>query len=185
MAAVDQLAGLSETMQMYLKTVHDIQARKGAARVTDIADTLGVRKASVTSALRNLSSRGLVNYTPYDVVTLTDAGASIAEQLDRRYSVLHDFLVGVLGIDPDTADTDACSLEHHLSETLYERLIGFIDYYQSCAEVKFRWEDSIGGFCPDRETEPGSSPAAGPAAPRSTNNGDASRHDRDDSDHSK
>ncbi|MFP3959310.1 MAG: metal-dependent transcriptional regulator, partial [Spirochaetaceae bacterium] len=107
MGAVDQLAGLSETMQMYLKTVHDIQARKGAARVTDIADTLGVRKASVTSALRNLSSRKLVNYTPYDVVTLTDAGASIAEQLDRRYSVLHDFLVGVLGIDPGTADTDA------------------------------------------------------------------------------
>lgn len=144
-----ELSGLSETMQMYLKTVHDIQVRKGAARVTDIAGALDVRKASVTSALRALSTRGFVNYAPYDVVTLTDAGLEIAEELDRRYTVLHNFFVDVLGIDPETADNDACNLEHHLSDTLYERLIGFIEYYESCADVKFRWEPKIGGFCPD------------------------------------
>ncbi|MFP4374342.1 MAG: metal-dependent transcriptional regulator [Spirochaetaceae bacterium] len=147
MAKTAGLFELSETMQMYLKTVHDIQVRKGAARVTDIAGALDVRKASVTSALQALSARGFVNYAPYDVVTLTDAGVEIAEDLDRRYAVLLNFFVDILGIDPQTADTDACSLEHHLSDTLYERLIGFIEYYQSCAEVKFRWQPEIGGFC--------------------------------------
>lgn len=136
-------------MQMYLKTVHDIQVQKGAARVTDIARALEVRKASVTSALRALSARGFVNYAPYDVVTLTASGTGLAEELDRRYTVLHNFFIDVLGIDPETADADACSLEHHLSDTLYERLIGFIEYYENCANVKFRWEPEIGGFCTD------------------------------------
>jgi len=154
MASVDALTELSETMQMYLKTVHDFQVQKGAARVTDIARALDVKKASVTSALRTLAGRGFVNYAPYDVVTLTGDGTAIAEELDRRYSVLHDFFVNVLGIDPETADADACSLEHHLSETLYERLIGFIEYYQTCANVKFRWEPEIGGFCADPDEKP-------------------------------
>ncbi len=149
METVGELTDLSEKMQMYVKTVHDIAAEKGAARVTDIARTLDVKKASVTSALKTLSSRGLVNYTPYDVVTLTEQGLQLAEELDRRYRVLHDFFVGILGIDPHTADMDACNLEHHLSETLHQRLVGFIEYYQTCTALKFRWDPNIGGFCAD------------------------------------
>jgi DtxR family Mn-dependent transcriptional regulator len=151
METVDALSELSETMQMYIKTVHDIQGVKGAARVTDIASALDVRKASVTSALRSLSERGLVNYAPYDVVTLTTTGLGIAEELDRRYQALHDFFVTVLGIDPETADKDACSLEHHVSETLHQRLVGFIEYYQTCTDVKFRWDPRLGEFCTDPE----------------------------------
>jgi DtxR family Mn-dependent transcriptional regulator len=126
------LTALSETMQMYIKRVHEIETIKGAARVTDIAAALDVKKASVTSALRNLSARGLVNYAPYDVVTLTEDGRQVAEELGRRYTALRDFFINVLGIDPDTAEKDACSLEHHLSETLYKRLISFIQCYQTC-----------------------------------------------------
>jgi DtxR family Mn-dependent transcriptional regulator len=151
MEVAESLGELSETMQMYIKTVHDIEGSKGAARVTDIATALEVKKASVTSALRNLSTRGLVNYTPYDVITLTDSGRRIAEELDRRYQALHDFFVTVLGIDPETADKDACSLEHHVSETLHQRLVGFIEYYQTCTDVKFRWDPRLGEFCTDPE----------------------------------
>jgi DtxR family transcriptional regulator, Mn-dependent transcriptional regulator len=143
------LASLSESMQMYLKAVHEIQLKKGAARVTDIAHQLHVQKGSVSVALRSLSSRGLVNYAPYDVVTLTDAGCELAEILDRRYGVLHDFLVSVLGIDPDAAHEEACELEHHISTQLNDRLIGFIEYYQHCTAAKFRWNPELGGFCPD------------------------------------
>lgn len=147
----EALTELSEQMQMYIKTVHEIQQIKGAARVTDIAAALDVKKASVTSALRSLSARDLVNYAPYDVVTLTDSGRALAEELGRRYAALHDFFVSVLGIDPETADRDACSLEHHVSDALHERLAGFIEYYQSCADIKFRWDPKTGGFCTDND----------------------------------
>lgn len=140
---------ISASMQMYIKSVYEIQRKKGAARVTDIARRVGVNKASVTSALRNLAKRGLLNYAPYDVVTLTDSGTRVAEGIQRRYQALKTFFTDVLGIDKDTADREACDLEHHLSPAIHERLVGFIEYYESCATTKFRWRSDAEGFCVD------------------------------------
>ena len=134
---------------MYIKSILAIQSAKGAARVTDIADAVGVNKASVTSALRNLAARKLINYAPYDIVTLTPSGERAARDVERRYQILRSFLTGVLGIDDHTARTDACALEHHVSRELYDRLVGFIDYYQNCATVKFHWDEALGHFCTD------------------------------------
>lgn len=146
-----RLESISETMQMYIKAIHDIQRAKGAARVTDIAARLGVRKGSVSVALKGLSERELVNYAPYDVTTLTEAGTRIAEQLDQRYDVLRGFFEEVLGLDASQADREACDLEHRVSELLLDRLVGFADYYEHCTASKFRWNPSLGGFCVDPE----------------------------------
>jgi len=147
------MKSLTETMQMYLKAIHEIQARKGAARVTDIASELGVKKGSVSVALRSLADRGLVHYAPYDVSTLTDDGRAIAEELDRRYRILCDFFESVLGIDGQSAHEQACDLEHHISGELHDRLVGFVEYYQTCAATKFRWNPDLGGFCVDPDDE--------------------------------
>lgn len=148
------LGSLSETMQMYLKTIHEIQAAKGAARVTDIAASLGVSKGSVTVALRALSERELVNYAPYDVITLTESGCTIAEELDHRYRILRDFFFTVLGIGEEKADDEACNLEHRISAELHDRLVGFVEYYQACARPKFRWNAQLSGFCEDPDDAP-------------------------------
>jgi DtxR family Mn-dependent transcriptional regulator len=145
-AAIDSL---SDTMQMYVKAIFEIQEKKGAARVTDIAAALGVKKGSVSVALKGLSAKGLVNYAPYDVITLTEVGKDIAVSLARRYGVLNDFFVSVLGIDAKQAHTEACELEHHISGDLHDRLIGFIEYYQNCPTTRFRWNPELGGFCTD------------------------------------
>lgn len=149
MSTADRLATLSPTMQMYLKTIHTVQLAKGAARVTDISRGLDVRKASVTSALRTLSELDLVNYAPYEVITLTNEGEAVATEVEQRYKLLREFFSDVLGIDPITAHDDACTLEHHLSETLYKRLVGFIEYYEACTDVRFRWNAELGGYCLD------------------------------------
>lgn len=138
-------------MQMYLKSVHRLQERKGAARVTDIAKDLKVNKASVTSALRNLSSRGLINYTPYDIITLTDDGLAVAEEVEVRYAALRDFFVSVLGIDDESADQAACDMEHHLPKAVSDRMVGFIEYYESCTTTRFRWDPNASQFCHDDE----------------------------------
>lgn len=134
---------------MYLKSVYEIQRKKGAARVTDIANRVGVNKASVTSALRNLAKRKLLHYAPYDVITLTDEGTRVAEGIERKYEALKTFFTEVLGVDEELADKEACDLEHHLSPAIHERLVGFIEYYESCPTTRFRWSEDAGGFCVD------------------------------------
>ena len=149
--ALEEKEALSESMQMYLKGIDEIQSAKGAARVKDIAEAVGVNKASVTSALRNLSARNLINYAPYDLVTLTPEGKVYAAELARRYEIVKSFLTDVLGIDEQTASDDACAIEHHVSRNLHDRLVGFIDYYQHCTTSKFRWDPDLGNFCVDSD----------------------------------
>lgn len=114
---------LSRSLEDYLEAVYWTVSEKGAARPRDVARRLGVSGASVTSALRTLARKGLVNYAPYEVVTLTRRGAQRARQVALRHRVLRDFLVDVLGVDEHTADDAACRMEHALPAAALERLV--------------------------------------------------------------
>ena len=62
---------LSGNMEDYLEAIFHIVSEKSAARAKDIAAFLNVKNSSVTGALRHLSEKGFINYTPYDIITLT------------------------------------------------------------------------------------------------------------------
>ena len=85
------MEGLSENLEDYLETILELQRENTVARVKDIASKLGILSGSVTSALRTLSARGLINYKPYSFITLTPEGEKIAEEILRRHSVIKDF----------------------------------------------------------------------------------------------
>lgn len=138
---------LTESLEMYLKTIYLIEQRKRAARVTDIANELGVIASSVTGALRTLSKRGLINYAPYDIITLTSEGLEIAQEIMKKYAALRDFFVKVLGIDEEVAEAEACQMEHRISEVVFDRLLHFVKYYESCPYEKVHWNEEIGYFC--------------------------------------
>ena len=90
---------LTASLEDYLEAIFHIVSKKQAARAKDISDRMGVNKSSVTGALQALAERGLVNYAPYDIVTLTGRGQAAAEKLVRRHEVLKQFLVGVLAVN--------------------------------------------------------------------------------------
>lgn len=120
---------LSSSMQMYLKTILGLQEKEGTARVSDIADSLEVSKASVTSALRNLKKKGFVNYEPYGDIRLTDDGDCAARTLRKRYRVINAFLTRVLNLDADSAHRESCDLEHHISHEVCKRLESLMSEY--------------------------------------------------------
>ncbi len=146
---------LTESLEMYLKAIYTVEKKKKAARVTDIAAELGVMGSSVTAALRSLRDRELINYSPYDIITLTDAGEEIAQEVVRKYATLRDFFVKVLGMDEQRAEEDACHMEHRVSPELFERLTRFVEYYETCPHEKVAWNEEIGYFCarPDHRCE--------------------------------
>ena len=123
---------LTASLEDYVESIYHIAAKQGAARVTDIAADLDVAKSSVTGALRTLSSKGLVNYDPYSVVTLTSQGSEVAQRVVRRHSILARFLEEVLGLARETAEANACRLEHSLEPRVTERLIRFVAFVESC-----------------------------------------------------
>ena len=89
---------LTASLEDYLEAIFHVAAEKGAARAKDISRRMKVNSSSVTGALRALADRGLVNYAPYDIVTLTAKGTRMAEDVIRRHEVLRDFFVKVLAV---------------------------------------------------------------------------------------
>jgi DtxR family Mn-dependent transcriptional regulator len=138
---------LSESLEDYLEAIHHIIRAKGAARGKDISERLKVNRSSVTGALRALAGKKLVNYAPYDLVTLTPEGGRVAERIIHRHEVLKDFIHRVLGLEERIAEENACRMEHAVSERVLDRLAQFIDFIRICPRIDIRWIEDTGYFC--------------------------------------
>jgi DtxR family transcriptional regulator, Mn-dependent transcriptional regulator len=138
---------ISASLEDYLKTIHLIIGEKQAARAKDIATRMGVGSSSVTGALHSLADKGLINYAPYDVITLTEEGQKAACDVIRRQEALHNFLVKVLSVGEDTARQAACEMEHALPPIILDRLIRFVDYIESCPRRRMAWHEEEGYIC--------------------------------------
>jgi DtxR family Mn-dependent transcriptional regulator len=138
---------VSASLEDYLEAIYHTVAAKGAARAKDIVQRLGVHNSSVTQALRSLSDKELINYAPYDVITLTDRGERIALDVVKRHTTLSAFLRKVLGLSDHEADEGACLMEHAVNPLIMERLVKFVEYFENCPSNDVRWDDEIGFFC--------------------------------------
>lgn len=119
---------MSASLEDYLEAIYQISERKHAARAKDISTRLGVNKSSVTGALKALSEKGLINYAPYDLITLTTEGNTLGERIVRGHEVFRNFLVDVLGIELGEAEICACRVEHSLTSEILERLGKFTEF---------------------------------------------------------
>ncbi len=133
------MEGLSENLEDYLETILVLQNENTVARVKDIAEKLGVLSGTVTSALRTLAEKEMVNYKPYSFITLTDQGKSIAQEVLRRHNVVKDFLQCVLLLDENKAEENACRMEHSMDKEAINRLVQFIEYIYQCPRTGEDW----------------------------------------------
>ena len=133
------MKGLSENLEDYLETILVLQKENAVARVKDIAEKLGVLSGTVTSALRTLSDKKLINYKPYSFITLTKEGKKVAEEILRRHNVIKDFLQCVLLLDEGKAEENACRMEHSMDKIAINRLVQFIDYIYQCPRTGDDW----------------------------------------------
>ncbi len=123
---------LSASLEDYIEAIYHIIVKKQVARSKDIATSLDVSRASVTEALRTLSKKGLINYAPYEPITLTTIGKTTAEDVIFRHNALKRFFIEVLAIDDKTAEEGACKVEHAAPPEVISRMISFIDFLQVC-----------------------------------------------------
>jgi len=137
------LPHLSASLEDYIETIYHIITEKQVARGKDIATRLSVSGASVTEALRALSKRGLINYAPYEVITLTAEGSRIAEDVIRRHNSLKQFFTHVLALDDLLAEEGACKIEHTAPQEIIARMVDFTRFLEVCPRGG---KDLLAGF---------------------------------------
>lgn len=137
---------LSASLEDYLEAIYNISLEKHAARAKDISQRLQLKSSSVTGALRSLSEKGLINYAPYDLITLTPEGTKVAEGVVQRHETLKKFLVNILHIDQNEAQENACKLEHNISQTVLNRLLLFMKFVEECPRFEDHWVKAFEAF---------------------------------------
>lgn len=138
---------LSASLEDYLETIYHIIQKKHVARAKEIASQLKVSRSSVTEAFRSLSKKGLINYAPYEVITLTPAGEEVAEDVIHRHEALKNFFIKILAVDNKTAEDGACRIEHAAPREIIERLIQFVKFIEHSSEGGENFIKSFSEFC--------------------------------------
>lgn len=123
---------ITPTMEDYMEAIFRLGEEKRNVRVKDIAKRLGVKMPTVTSMLKTLSKRGLIDYEKYEYLELTDKGSDIGREIHRRHHVLRNFLTDILMIDFKKADAEACKMEHAISPSTLDSIIDFMEFIQMC-----------------------------------------------------
>lgn len=121
---------LTRAGEDYLESIYrlslDSGEPDGSVRSVDVADQLEVSKASVNKALNQLKDMGMVTQSRYGRVTLTSEGEKYAKIVWCSHRALRAFLQTDLGVEPETADEEACLMEHALSADTMTRLIDYL-----------------------------------------------------------
>ena len=119
----------SQSAEDYLERIHELIEEKGYARVVDIASSLKVKQASVTSMVQKLGEAGYLNYEKYRGLVLTNKGREVARKIQNRHETLSRFF-SLFGLDAETQRRDIEGIEHHLSPATVEVLADLAQFFE-------------------------------------------------------
>ena len=115
---------LGQAKEDYLESIYILKKTAGWARCSDVADYMKRSRPTVTVAMRELQESGYVRREKNSFLALTEKGNKLAAEIYERHCFIRDFLISI-GTSPETADHDACEIEHVLSEESYRKWRSF------------------------------------------------------------
>ena len=112
---------IHQSAEDYLECILKLSKQRPVVRSIDFANDINYSKPSISVAMKNLRLNGYINVDESGFITLTDSGMEIASTIYDRHLILKKWLE-FLGISPETAEQDACKIEHTLSKETYTAL---------------------------------------------------------------
>ncbi|MFY9923409.1 MAG: metal-dependent transcriptional regulator [Opitutaceae bacterium] len=113
----------TSTVENYLKAIlvrssgEDDVVSTGA-----LAEALGVTPGTITTMVKSMASRGLLEHQPREGVRLTPDGRALALAVVRKHRLVETFLVQVLKMDWKEVHEEAEALEHAISDRVLLRI---------------------------------------------------------------
>ena len=126
---------LHESAEMYLETIYVLSKKSNSVRSIDIAENMGYSKPSVSRAVSLLKKGGYIEMANDGLITLTKLGINTAKNIFERHTVLSEFLA-LIGVDDQIAATDACKIEHVVSNETILAIKNFIESQKNGAVKK-------------------------------------------------
>jgi Mn-dependent DtxR family transcriptional regulator len=131
----------SQSAEDYLERIHELIEQKGYARVVDIASSLKVKQASVTSMVQKLAEAGFLKYEKYRGVVMTEEGRTVARRIQNRHATLSRFF-SLFDLDTETQRQDIEGIEHHLSPATVEVLADLAQFFKKSPAMLQKFQSS-------------------------------------------
>ena len=112
-----------------MERIAELVDGKGYARVTDVAEKLGLAPSTVSNMVQRLAARSFLNYEKYRGFSLTAKGRAVAARVRARHEMLTE-LFGLLDLDPETIEQEVEDIEHHLRPQTLEVLAKLVNYWK-------------------------------------------------------
>lgn len=122
-----------ESSEDYLETILILREKNGNVRSIDIVNKMNYSKPSISIAMKKLKSEDLVEMDLNGYITLTPRGEEIAKRIYSRHKLLEKCLIAI-GVDPDTAEEEACRIEHVIDDDTYHKINEFYKKHTQSAE---------------------------------------------------
>ncbi len=115
-----------ESGEDYLETILMLSESQDSVHAIDVVSKLGLSKPSVSIALKKLKESGYLTIDHNNHIHLTETGLEVANKIYERHKVLTDLLIR-LGVSKDTAEEDACRLEHDMSDESWNKIKAYYE----------------------------------------------------------
>ncbi len=122
------MSNLSASLEDYLELICNLSETCETVKAVEIARNLNISRASASEALTKLAEKDLILYEGHKGIKITEEGLKKAKEVILKHNTLTDFFEKTLCLDNEQSSSNACKIEHVISEELFERLKSFQDF---------------------------------------------------------
>ena len=127
---MEETKTISASLEDYLEAIYNNIELKDSVKAITLSKMLSVSRASVTEALKKLAEKKLINYDRYGEIELTEEGREKAKIIVSKHNLLLMFFRDVLHLEEEEAKTNACKIEHVITENAYREFISFMQNFK-------------------------------------------------------
>ena len=120
----------SESLEMYLEDIYVLSLKLDVVRPVDLAKKMGFSKPTISEWMGKLRDQGYVEPDNGTGLHLTEKGESLAKSIYERHVVLCQ-LFELIGVSPETAEEDACRVEHYISDETFSCMKTYFEKMQA------------------------------------------------------
>ena len=117
---------IQESAQDYLESILILSKKSDCVRAIDICTYFGYARASVSVSMKHLRENGYIEIDDHNQIKLTKKGKEIAENTYERHEFLAKLFLKI-GVSEDTAERDACRVEHYVSNETFHAIKNYYE----------------------------------------------------------
>ncbi len=117
---------MHESGEDYIETIYLLKKKNGSVRSIDVANELNFSRPSVSRAVGILKNNGMLTVEKDGELELTELGLKKAKSVYEKHTNITKFLMLTAGVDEETAENDACRIEHIISPNTFKGIKKYV-----------------------------------------------------------